>query len=111
MKQPKAKAIWGRTRGGEWRQVVAYTDPHKPLVLGKAINEPGYCIYHVKSGGSVVTRPKLAELRPLLSKLLAMKGIDWGQDFGTLGARADLAARVQLIVGGERLHVNERALT
>jgi hypothetical protein len=104
------KPIWGRTRGGEWHQVESYSDRDRPLVIGRAIGEPGYCIYHVKSGGSVVTRPKLVELRPLLPKLLKLK-IDWALPFDTLSQRCDLAAKVRPIIGGdESLHVNERAV-
>jgi hypothetical protein len=78
------KPIWGRDRNQNWHQVESYTDRDKPLVIGKAIGEPGYCIYHVKSGGSVVTRPKLADLRPMLPKLLKLRGIDWSADFSTI---------------------------
>jgi hypothetical protein len=105
------KPIWGRTRGGEWYQVESYTDRDKPLVIGRAIGEPGYCIYHVKSGGSVVTRPKLNELRPMLPKLLKLKGVDWALPFDTLSQRVNLTAKVRDIIGGsEGLHVSERAL-
>jgi hypothetical protein len=88
------KTIRSVTSGGTWHDVRAYSDTTKPLVIGSLINDNGYGVIHVVSGGMVCSRMKLKDVRPLLAALLALD-VDWKAPLDTLAARADVAAKVR----------------
>lgn len=91
------RTIRGRTAGGDWHELQANTSTKVPLVIAHAINAPGFYIYHQPSGGGIVHRSKVRELRPLLYALLATD-IDWAQPLDTLSARSKVGEVVRRVV-------------